>query len=67
MERFLINGTVRKMNYMSKSNAFKDLKFVKAVDEESALARYSEWWEAKGSDYSTSYYVIESEVVETIE
>jgi hypothetical protein len=51
---------------MGDTRTFEDLRLVVADTAEHAKDKYEDWWEAKSSDYSDSYYAT-GEVMETIE
>jgi len=63
---FLVKGRVRHTPYMGDTHTFEDLRLVVADTAEHAKDKYEDWWEAKSSDYSDSYYA-SGEVMETIE
>lgn len=68
MEIFLVQGQVRCSYYMQDDQpVVKEVRLVRAATAVEARVKFEKYWEDQGSAYSHSYYVLNCEVLETVE
>lgn len=67
MELFLVRATIARTEYMSDESQFEDIRLVKASGYSEAEQKYYRYWETRGSQFGTSYRVIEVNAEETID
>ena len=66
MNYYLVEGRIRKTDYMCDTIIFNEVRLVKAASPNEAEEKYEKYWEDKSSDYSVMYHARGS-VLETIE
>lgn len=67
MNIWLVQGKVKISRYMSSSEISEVTRLVKADTAEVAREKFVQHFESKSSSYGTNYFVLEADVLETIE